>query len=112
MAKRRAKEMSVELAALASCKERAAELRTFGEFSEDHLGMIEAQISTIGEDLSDAKIEERWGWDPGEGSGALFNSNEDREISKAAKDARRWIDGENDLAPSLRWRALIEEIEG
>lgn len=73
-------------------------------FGEDLHAKVRAEIAVLTEDLAEADIYDRSN-DEGEDDESKEWNVSERE---AALNARRWIDGDEDISPSASWASVVE----
>jgi hypothetical protein len=97
------KQIKSEIAALNKIRTQVPAANAFGDSIPD---AIDAQIDVLKHDLSEECIDQRSQCDEDEGDDdSLWCEHE----MNAAMDARRWMDGDDNVAPSVSWKPLIKK---
>lgn len=92
-------QIKAEIAALTAVKPKLPKRNHFNENIQDN---VEAQIDVLTHNLPEDTIWNRCGEEEGE---ELEWTESERD---AALDARRWLDGEAEQAPSEDWKELAQ----
>lgn len=81
-------------------------VRRTNHFGDNHHDAIDAQIEVLSSRMSESKIWDKWD-SVGDDD---IDADEGREenVRDSALEARRWLDDEEENAPSETWKELVQ----